>query len=111
MGLDRPPGWWASRGSRPHRLLPEVLERLALIRQAQGGGLTLGQIRQVLQIGDSGDTPCEHVSRVVADRLAEVETRIAEVTATHRHLQALARRAAAQNPSDCTGYCRIITGQ
>ena len=73
--------------------------------------MTLGQIRQVLQIGDSGDTPCEHVSRVVADRLAEVETRIAEVTATHRHLQALARRAAAQNPSDCTGYCRIITGQ
>jgi hypothetical protein len=47
---------------------------------------------------------------VVADRLAEVETRIAELADTRRHLQALARRAAAQDPTDCRGYCAIITG-
>jgi len=89
---------------------PEVVERLAFVRHAQAGGLTLGQIRQVLEIGDSGDAPCEHVGRVVADRLAEVETRIAELAQTRRHLQALARRAAAQDPADCRGYCAIITG-
>jgi DNA-binding transcriptional MerR regulator len=89
---------------------PEVVERLAFVRHAQAGGLTLRQIRQVLEIGDSGDAPCEHVGRVVADRLAEVETRIAELAETRRHLQALARRAAAQDPADCRGYCAIITG-
>jgi DNA-binding transcriptional MerR regulator len=89
---------------------PEVVERLEFIRHAQAGGLTLDQIRQVLEIGDSGDPPCEHVGRVVADRLAEVEARIAELAETRRHLQALARRAAAQDATDCRGYCAIITG-
>jgi DNA-binding transcriptional MerR regulator len=89
---------------------PEVVERLGFVRHAQAGGLTLSQIRQVLEIGDSGDAPCEHVERVVADRLAEVEARIAELAETRRHLQALARRAAAQDPADCRGYCAIITG-
>lgn len=88
----------------------EIVERLAFIRHAQVGGLTLDQIRQVLEIGDSGDAPCEHVAQVVADRLAEVDARIAELTATRRHLQGLARRAATQDPADCQGYCSIITG-
>ena len=36
--------------------------------------------------------------------------RIGEVADTHRHLQALVRRAAAQDPSGCRGFCAIITG-
>lgn len=89
---------------------PESVDRLEFIRHAQASGLTLGQIRQILDISDSGDAPCEHVGQVVANRLAEVESRIAELAETRRHLQALARRAAAQDPGDCRGYCTIITG-
>lgn len=89
---------------------PESVDRLEFIRHAQASRLTLVQIRQILEIGDSGDAPCEHVGRVVADRLAEIETRIAELAETRRHLEALARRASAQNPADCRGYCTIITG-
>lgn len=89
---------------------PEVVDRLEFIRHAQASGLSLGQIRQILEIGDSGDAPCEHVGRVVAERLAEVDSRIAELADARRHLQALARRAAAQDPTDCRGYCAIITG-
>lgn len=89
---------------------PESVDRLEFIRHAQASGLTLGQIRQILEISDSGDAPCEHVGQVVADRLAEVETRIAELADTRRHLQALARRASAQDSADCRGYCTIITG-
>jgi len=106
-------GWCRSPtapGSGYRDYEPEIIERLVFIRHAQAGGLTLGQIRQVLEIGDSGDAPCEHVARVVADRLAEVETRIAELTATRRHLQTLAVRAAEQDPADCRGFCSIITG-
>lgn len=106
-GLLSPPERTSS-GYRDYE--PHVLERLNFIRQAQSGGLTLDQIRQILDIADSGDAPCEHVTRVVADRLAEVDTRIAELTATRRHLRALAERAAAQDPAECKGFCRIITG-
>jgi DNA-binding transcriptional MerR regulator len=38
-----------------------VVERLTFIRQAQAAGLTLDQIRQILDIADSGDAPCLHV--------------------------------------------------
>ena len=106
-GLVPPPGRTSS-GYRDYQ--PEVVERLTFIRHAQAGGLTLNQIRQILEIGASGDAACEHVGRVVADRLAEVETRIAELEDTGRHLRALARRAAVQDPAECEGYCAIITG-
>jgi MerR family transcriptional regulator, copper efflux regulator len=88
---------------------PEILERLAFIRYAQAAGFTLDQIRQVLEIGDSGEAACEHVRCLLAERLAEVEARIAELSRTRGQLLALARRADAQDPADCQGYCKILT--
>ncbi len=89
---------------------PAVLERLAFIRHAQSAGLTLDAIRQVMQVHDSGQPPCVHVTALIARRLAEVQARLAELSATRDQLAALAERAAAQDPADCRGYCSIITG-
>jgi DNA-binding transcriptional MerR regulator len=87
---------------------PGILERLAFIRHAQAAGLTLEHIRQVLDIRDSGQPPCVHVADLIARRLAEVESRLAELGRTRDQLTALAARAAAQDPADCRGYCSII---
>ena len=84
--------------------------RIGFIRQAQTAGLTLAQIRQILDVADDGNPPCEHVAEAVADRLAEVDARIKELQAMRRHLRSLAERAATQDPADCEGYCSIITG-
>ena len=84
-------------------------DRARFIRRAQASGLTLGQIRQVLDISDEGTRPCEHVATVVAERLAEVDSRIAELRATRAHLRRLAERAATQDPARCRGLCSIIT--
>jgi DNA-binding transcriptional MerR regulator len=89
---------------------PVILERLAFIRQAQAAGLTLGHIRQVLDIRDGGEPPCVHVTGLIARRLGEVEARLGELARTRDQLAALAGRAAAQDPADCRGYCSIITG-
>lgn len=89
---------------------PAVLERLAFIRHSQAAGLTLEQIRQVLDIRDGGEPPCVHVARVIARRLREVETRLAELARARGQLAELAARAAEQDPADCRGYCSIITG-
>lgn len=89
---------------------PTVISRLEFIRHAQAGGLSLSQIRQVLEISDGGDAPCAHVAGFVVQRLADVDARIAELHATRLRLQELARRAAAQDPADCQGYCTIISG-
>lgn len=88
-----------------------ALERLSFIRDAQAAGLALRQIRQVLDIRDSGEPPCEHVGRLIEDRLAEVERRIVELEHTRGRLRDLARRTAALDPADCHGYCQIIEAQ
>jgi len=87
-----------------------IVERLAFIRHAQAAGLSLEHIRQVLDIRDEGQPPCVHVAGLIARRLAEVETRLAELARARDQLAALAARAAAQDPADCRGYCSIITG-
>ena len=87
---------------------PDVVDRLLFIANAKAAGFSLDQIRQVLDIGDAGKPTCEHVAQLIAARLAEVESRIAELDATRAHLCALADRAAAQDPASCEGYCAII---
>lgn len=89
---------------------PAILERLAFIRRSQAAGLTLEQIRQVLDIRESGQPPCVHVTGLIAERLGEVEVRLAELTRARDQLAALAATAAGQDPADCRGYCSIITG-
>jgi DNA-binding transcriptional MerR regulator len=89
---------------------PAILERIAFIRHAQAAGLTLQAIGQVLEVRDGGQPPCAHVASLIAQRLGEVEARLAELTGARDHLAALAERAAEQEPADCRGYCSIITG-
>ena len=109
--------FWEERGllPRPTRTAAgyrsydaAVIDRLAFIRSAQGAGLSLDEIRQVLDIGDSGTAACAHVRELVDGRLASVEARIAELKATRQHLRFLARRAAEQDPAECHGYCAIL---
>jgi len=88
---------------------PAVLERLAFIRHSQAAGLTLDHIRQVLDVRDSGQLPCIHVTGLISRRLGEVEARLAELTRARDQLAALAARAAAQDPADCRRYCSILT--
>jgi DNA-binding transcriptional MerR regulator len=86
----------------------DITDRLAFIRHAQAARLTLEQIREILDIRDSGEPPCVHVTRLITGRLDEVEARLAELTRARDQLVALAQRAAAQDPADCHGYCSII---
>ena len=87
---------------------PAIVERLAFIRHAQAAGLTLQLIRQVLDIRDSGQPPCIHVTGLIAQRLGDVQARLIELARTRDQLVVLAARAAAQDPGDCQGYCSII---
>lgn len=87
---------------------PPIVERLAFIRQAQAAGFRLDQIRRVLDVGDAGEPPCEHVAQLIEDRLREVEARLAELETARAHLRTLAARAAAQDPAACSGHCSIL---
>ena len=78
-----------------YRDYPEqTITRLAFIRDAQRAGLTLAEIRSVLALRDGGQAPCEHVTALIDQHLADIERRLIELTATRQALRDLARRAA-----------------
>ncbi|MET9817242.1 MULTISPECIES: heavy metal-responsive transcriptional regulator [unclassified Streptomyces] len=90
---------------------PEAAVRLAFIRDAQGAGLSLADIRSVLNVRDSGEAPCAHVTTLIDRRLADIERRMAELRQTRTALRELARRAAATDPDTCSEgeICTILT--
>ena len=89
----------------------QAAARLAFVRDTQGAGLTLAEIRSVLALRESGHAPCEHVTMLIGQRLADIERRLAELATTRDALTALARRAATTDPAACTegDICTILT--
>ncbi|MFF0131717.1 heavy metal-responsive transcriptional regulator [Streptomyces mirabilis] len=81
---------------------PQTGTRLAFIRNAQSAGLTLAEIRSVLALRDSGESPCAHVTELIQQHLADIERRMAELRKTRTALRDLAERAAVTEPSTCS---------
>jgi DNA-binding transcriptional MerR regulator len=89
----------------------DAANRLAFIRDAQGAGLTLAEIRSVLALRDSGESPCGHVTGLISQHLADIEQRLAELRKTRSALRDLAQRATQTDPDACgeNGICTILS--
>ncbi|MFD7908136.1 heavy metal-responsive transcriptional regulator [Kitasatospora sp. NPDC059722] len=89
---------------------PRAADRLGFIRQAQAAGLTLAEIRSILELRDGGDAPCTHVAGLIQQHLADIEHRLAELRKTRAALRELAERAADTDPAACTesAICTIL---
>ncbi|MDJ0348409.1 heavy metal-responsive transcriptional regulator [Cryobacterium sp. PH29-G1] len=79
----------------------DSLSRLDFIRRARGAGLTLAHIQDILKVRDSGDAPCTHVRELLAERLAELDTRIIEMTALRATVAGLHQSVSAADPARC----------
>lgn len=80
---------------------PKTLARLDFIHRGQAAGLTLAQIRQILQIRDSGTAPCEHVRELLRVRLTEVDEQIAELGRLRETIVQLRAAAKDVEPETC----------
>lgn len=81
---------------------------LRFIRQAKTLGLSLAEIRDILQLRRGGTTPCRHVVALLDERIREIDRTISEL---RRLRQALAgtRTWARQHQASHTGaVCQII---
>jgi MerR family Zn(II)-responsive transcriptional regulator of zntA len=89
---------------------PEVLRRLDFIRRGRTAGLTLAQIRAVLDIRDGGVAPCQHVSDLLSSRLLGLDRQIAALHALRQTVAGLRDRAAAADPGTCAPdqVCRYV---
>ncbi|OFS26100.1 heavy metal-responsive transcriptional regulator [Brevibacterium sp. HMSC07C04] len=89
---------------------PEMVARIDFVHRGQAAGLTLAQIRQILDIRDGGAAPCEHVRDLLDARLAEIKQQIAQLTALRDTITELRRDAAQPDPDSCSAdqVCRYL---
>jgi Cu(I)-responsive transcriptional regulator len=80
------------------------LERLSFVRRARDLGFTLDQVRELLQLADGPERPCDAVDRVARQHLEEVERKIADLEALRHELRDLI----GQCRHGTVAECRII---
>ncbi|MFQ5840560.1 MAG: heavy metal-responsive transcriptional regulator [Candidatus Methylomirabilales bacterium] len=67
------------------------VDLLRFVKQAQGLGLTLEEIREIVGIRHHGALPCVHVQDLLFHKLRDIDTRIRELTGLRKSLRAVLR--------------------
>jgi MerR family mercuric resistance operon transcriptional regulator len=102
----------AERGANGYRLYDEsTLSRLRFVNVAQAAGLTLSEIRSIIELRDDGTVPCAHVVTLIDTKLADVRARIRHLAALQAELEALLERSHLLDPADCADHdiCHILS--
>jgi DNA-binding transcriptional MerR regulator len=75
------------------------LGRLSFIRRARGLGFSLDQIRELLGLADQRDRSCGAEDTIAGQHLAEVERKIADLSALRDSLTSSVTVAGVRSPS------------
>jgi DNA-binding transcriptional MerR regulator len=70
---------------------PETLTLLAFITHSRHLGLSLNEIKEIVQIKRSGRAPCPHVLDLVRQKVRELDRALVEMANVRRGLQRLLR--------------------
>jgi len=92
LGLLPPPAR-TTAGYRTYG--PADRERLHFIRTARDVGLTLAEIRAILDLRDGGQPPCIHVRELLNRKIAAIDVQLRALTAWRRELVRLRDTAVA----------------
>ncbi|MGH2746540.1 MAG: heavy metal-responsive transcriptional regulator [Actinomycetota bacterium] len=80
-----------TRSPSGYRQFEEGLtERLRFIKGAQGFGLRLAEIKELLQIHDKGACPCGHTKILLERRMKEIDDEVRRLRSLKRNLADLA---------------------
>ncbi len=77
------------------------LARLSFIRRARDLGFSLEQVRNLLSLSDQKDRSCEGIDAIAREHLAEVDRKIADLTALRQELGSLIRQCKRGTVADC----------
>lgn len=92
----------ARRAANGYRQYGEdSVARLDFIARGRAAGLSVSQIRNILDVSEHGSAPCAHVRDILAGQLAELDLKIAELTALRSGVAASYEAVAAGNPAAC----------
>ena len=87
-----------------------TLDRLRFIKAAQGAGLSLAEITNVITVREHTGPPCEHVTALLDEHAADLDRRIAELNALRDDVRRLRDRARTLDPKACRDdkICHVI---
>lgn len=77
-----------------------AVDRLRFIQGAQRLGLRLADIRQLLDVRDTGECPCEPVASLPRQRLADIDNEIAKLTRLRDDLARFVERIPSEDCPD-----------
>jgi len=108
IGLLDPPTRTAS-GYRDYDEDASVM--LGFVRSAQSAGLSLDEIRTILEISNRGETPCGHVATVIDRKVADLSEKIAALESARSNLETLSARAGDLTGTPCptNSICHILS--
>ena len=75
----------------------DALRWLSFVRRAQGFGMSLENVKELLQLARHGGTPCERVRQLAREHLAEIDQSIRDLRSLKGQLELLLRRKAGSN--------------
>lgn len=89
---------------------PEALARVDFIHRGQAAGLTLAHIRQIFDLRDGGQAPCEHVRDLLDARLADLDEQIQQLEVLRETISQLRLQASQIEPDTCSAdqVCRYL---
>ncbi len=99
--IDEPP----RRASGYRQFSPETVGRLRFIRRAKELGFSLGEIKELLDLRVSPETPRGEVKRTALAKIADLEERIATLEQMKSALQEITAACSGEGP---VGSCPIL---
>ena len=87
-----------------------TLERLRFVRDAQATGLTLIEIKSILELKGQGERSCEHTRSLIHRQIDDIDAQIHRLEHARRELRELMERADRADPVDCVDEhrCQVI---
>jgi MerR family copper efflux transcriptional regulator len=70
----------------------DAIKLLRFVKRAQSLGITLKEIKPLLNLATQGQQPCTHVKQLARNHLREVDDKIRELQALRNELRTMLRR-------------------
>lgn len=88
----------------------DTTDLLRFIRSGQRAGMSLNDLKGIIEVRASGRTPCNHVTELIDTKISDIETRIADLERTKNELDSLRTEAKHLKPDTCGNgtICHII---
>lgn len=98
------------RSSGYREFTPGSIARVYFIHRGQAAGLTLAEIRRILDIRDDGQAPCVYVRNLLENRLTAVDEQISKLMELRKNIAELRGHADVLEPEACDAQqvCRYL---